>query len=54
MVAGFIAGFEKTGDYEQAFYTGLCTGSASAFSDELATADAVNALLAALDRPEIV
>lgn len=53
MVAGFIAGFEKTGDYEQAFYTGLCTGSASAFSDELATADEVNALLASFGKDNI-
>lgn len=53
MVAGFIAGYEKTGDYEQAFYTGLCTGSASAFSDELATKDAVNKLLATFGKTEI-
>ncbi len=53
MVAGFIAGYEKTGDYEQAFYTGLCTGSASAFSDELATAEAVNELLASFGKEPI-
>ena len=45
MVAGFIAGFEKFGSYEQAFFSGLCTGSASAFSDNLATKEEVNALL---------
>ncbi len=53
MVAGFIAGYEKFGSYEDAFYTGLCTGSASAFSDELATRDAVNALLDTFGRNAI-
>ncbi len=53
MVAGFIAGYEKYGSYEDAFYTGLCTGSASAFSDELATRDAVNTLLDTFDRKHI-
>lgn len=37
MVAGFIAGYLETGDYKEALRTGLLTGSASAFSDELAT-----------------
>ena len=46
MVAGFLAGYiYGEGDYKRAFYTGLCTGSASAFSDELATGDEVRALL---------
>lgn len=53
MVAGFIAGYEKTGSYERAFYTGICTGSASAFSDELATKDEVNALLLDMGQEEI-
>ena len=35
MVAGFLAGYMENGDYEKAFYMGLCTGSASAFSDNL-------------------
>ena len=47
MVAGFIAGFLETGDYEQAFRMGVCTGSASAFSEELATKAEVDALLKA-------
>ncbi len=50
MVAGFVAGYLLTEDYEQAFYTGLCTGSASAFSDNLATKEEVNALLKELGR----
>lgn len=37
MVAGFLAGYLETKDYEQAFYAGLCAGSASAFSERLAT-----------------
>lgn len=44
MVAGFLAGFLKTGDYREAFLTGVCAGSASAFSKELATQSEVAAL----------
>ena len=45
MVAGFIAGYEKSGDYEYAFKMGAATGSASAFSMNLATAEEVANLL---------
>lgn len=45
MVAGFVAGFKKSQSYEKAFYMGLCTGSASAFSEKLATEAEVKALL---------
>ncbi len=45
MVAGFLAGYLHNNDYEEAFYTGLCTGSASAFSEELARKHEVDALL---------
>jgi len=46
MVAGFVAGYiESNGDYEKAFRMGLCTGSASAFSENLATRPEVEALL---------
>lgn len=37
MVAGFLAGYMETGDYEQAFRMGIAAGSASAFSEFLAT-----------------
>lgn len=37
MVAGFLAGYLGTGDYSEAFKLGVCTGSASAFSEQLAT-----------------
>ena len=50
MVAGFIAGYLNSHDYEEAFYMGLCTGSASAFSDNLATKPEVQALLQQLGR----
>lgn len=45
MVAGFIAGYLATKDYGEAFKMGVCTGSASAFSEELATKADVQALL---------
>ncbi|MBQ8278978.1 MAG: 1-phosphofructokinase [Roseburia sp.] len=45
MVAGFIAGYLESESYEEAFKMGVCTGSASAFSEELATREEVLALL---------
>lgn len=47
MVAGFIAGYLESRSYERAFQMGVCTGSASAFSEELATKEEVLALLKA-------
>ena len=44
MVAGFIAGYLKSGDYKEALRNGLLTGSASAFSDNLATKEEVENL----------
>lgn len=44
MVAGFLAGYLESGNYEKAFKMGVYTGSASAFSNELATKDKVIAL----------
>lgn len=41
MVAGFLAGYLESGSYAEAFKMGLCAGSASAFSEELATKDEV-------------
>lgn len=46
MVAGFLAGYLQTKAYEEAFYMGLAAGSASAFSEFLATKEEVEALLA--------
>ena len=45
MVAGFIAGYLKSGDYEQALKMGIATGSASTFSMNLATKEEVEILL---------
>ena len=45
MVAGFIYGYLKNKDYKEAFETGLCAGSASAFSENLATKEQVEELL---------
>lgn len=44
MVAGFVAGYLENGDYREAFKNAVCTGSASAFSDLLATKEEVEAL----------
>jgi 1-phosphofructokinase len=41
MVAGFIAGYLSTGSYEEAFKMGVSAGSASAFSENLATKEEV-------------
>ena len=45
MVAGFLAGYLATGNYEKALQMGLAAGSASAFSEWLATKEEINALL---------
>ena len=50
MVAGFLAGYLETGRYEDAFYTGLCAGSASAYSESFATYDEVKTLMETLGR----
>lgn len=44
MVAGFIAGYLETGNYQDAFEIGICSGSASAFSEELATREQMEEL----------
>ncbi len=45
MVAGFLAGYLESGDFQKAFRMGVCTGSASAFSEQLATREEVERLL---------
>lgn len=45
MVAGFLAGFLETNDLLKAFRMSVATGSASAFSENLATKPEVDALL---------
>ncbi len=41
MVAGFLAGWLEQKDYSHAFYMGISAGSASAFSDYLATEEEI-------------
>lgn len=44
MVAGFLAGYLQTGDYEAALRWGTAAGSASAFSEGLAAGDDIRTL----------
>ena len=48
MVAGFIAGYLDSGDYNVALKMGTAAGSATAFSDGLATKDKVTELFSNL------
>ena len=45
MIAGFLAGWENFKNYERAFHTAVAAGSASAYSEELATKKEVMKLL---------
>ena len=49
MVAGFVAGYLEKMNYEYAFHKGLAAGSASAFSEQLATKAEVEALLSKIE-----
>lgn len=44
-VAGFLAGYEKTGNYEYALKLGSASGSATAFSEGLADIETIQAIL---------
>ena len=46
MVAGFIAGYEKTGDYSYALKLGTACGNATAFSSGLAKKEKIDEVLA--------
>lgn len=48
MVAGFIAGYLSKKDYHHAFKMGLSAGSASAFSEQLATKSEIETILKTL------
>ena len=41
MVAGFLAGYLENYDLKNAFYMGMAAGTASAFSDNLATREQI-------------
>ena len=45
MVGGFIAGYLNNNNFEEAFRMSVATGSASAFSEGLATKEKINELL---------
>lgn len=49
MVAGFLAGWTQKQDYDHAFRMGVATGSASAFSELLATRSEVEQVLKSLE-----
>lgn len=44
MVAGFVAGWTQKKEYRYAFHMGISAGSASAFSELLATKDEIYAI----------
>lgn len=46
VVAGFVSEYVQCGDYIRAFYRGVATGSATAFSETLATKEESDALFA--------
>ena len=45
MIAGFIAGYEKTGSYKYSLYLGSICGNATAFLPGLATKEKINELM---------
>ena len=49
MVAGFVAGWTQKQDYEHAFRMGISAGSASAFSELLATRQEIEQVYAGLE-----
>ncbi|MDE7478961.1 MAG: 1-phosphofructokinase [Lachnospiraceae bacterium] len=49
MVAGFVAGWTQKQDYEHAFRMGISAGSASAFSELLATRQEIEQVYASLE-----
>lgn len=53
MVAGFLAGWLLSGDYEEAFRMGLAAGSASAFSEKLASKEEVETVYQAIWKKHI-
>lgn len=51
MVAGFIAGWIEKKDYKHAFYMGVSAGSASAFSELLATKEEIETIYKQIANP---
>jgi len=52
MLAGFLAAYERTGNMLQGLYLGISAGSASAFSENLATKEQIAELYTKLVRSE--
>ena len=48
MVAGFVAGYLRTGSYKEALKNGTAAGSATAFSEGLASREMFEEMLAQL------
>lgn len=53
MVAGFLAGWQKSGDLSYGFRMAVAAGSASAFSDQLADAEGIGRLMEKIKVKEI-
>lgn len=53
MIAGFVGTFSKTNDPIDAFKWGVACGSATAFSDDLASANLINELLSEVEIEKI-
>lgn len=53
LVAGFLSEYIYSKDYKKAFLMGLCSGSASAFSHDLATKDEIEKLYSSLSGNQI-
>lgn len=50
MVAGFLAGFLKNSSYEEALKTGTAAGSATAFSEGLASIEMIQAMMEQIEK----
>lgn len=48
MIAGFLAGWKVTSDYKEAFQMAVAAGSASAYSEDLATREEIEKLLSCM------
>lgn len=54
MVAGFLAGYIKSNDYKKALKNGVAAGSASSFSEELATKEEIEKIIDKIEVKELL
>ena len=54
MVGGFIAGYLNTNSYKEALKLGAACGSATAFSDDLATKEYIDSLINEINVKNII